>query len=108
MWENYKNSTAQRVKLLDAFMGFLVVVGGLQFAYCVVGGNYVSSFFGGGGELCIPVLFFPISFVLFSVQPYTFSMKRVFFGAQLRERRMRKGNTDTIRGLTKDPYGTAP
>lgn len=33
--------TAQRVKLLDAFMAFLVAVGVLQFAYCVVGGNYV-------------------------------------------------------------------
>lgn len=28
--------------LLDAFMGFLVLVGGVQFVYCVVGGNYVS------------------------------------------------------------------
>ncbi len=34
--------TPQRVKLIDVFMAFLVVVGGLQFAYCVVVGNYVS------------------------------------------------------------------
>lgn len=36
--------TPQRVKLIDAFMAFLVVVGGLQFVYCVVVGNYVSFF----------------------------------------------------------------
>jgi oligosaccharyltransferase complex subunit epsilon len=27
--------------LLDAFMAFLVLVGGVQFAYCVLAGNYV-------------------------------------------------------------------
>jgi len=29
------------MKLIDAFMAFLVVVGGLQFVYCVVAGSYV-------------------------------------------------------------------
>ena len=50
-------TTPQRVKLIDVFMGFLVVVGAVQFLYCVVVGNYVSwslcpfviSFFLGGG-----------------------------------------------------------
>ena len=37
--------TPQRTKLIDAFMAFLMVVGGLQFVYCVVAGNYVSSYF---------------------------------------------------------------
>lgn len=27
--------------LLDAFMAWLVVVGGIQFVYCVLAGNYV-------------------------------------------------------------------
>ena len=36
-------STPQRVKLIDVFMAFLVLVGGLQFLYCVIGGNYVSG-----------------------------------------------------------------
>jgi hypothetical protein len=31
------------VKLIDVFMAFLVVVGGLQFVYCVLVGNYVSA-----------------------------------------------------------------
>lgn len=43
---HYQNTTPQRTKLLDAFMAFLVVVGGLQFLYCVLAGNYVRfSFF---------------------------------------------------------------
>jgi len=33
------------VKLIDAFMAFLVVVGGLQFVYCVIGGNYPFNAF---------------------------------------------------------------
>lgn len=37
--------TPQRVKLIDAFMAFLVVVGVLQFVYCVLVGNYVSRGF---------------------------------------------------------------
>jgi oligosaccharyltransferase complex subunit epsilon len=43
VWGNYWDKTPQRVKLIDAFMGFLILVGALQFAYCVIGGNYVSS-----------------------------------------------------------------
>lgn len=40
-WDNYVTSTSQRTKLVDVFMGFLVVTGVLQFVYCVVAGNYV-------------------------------------------------------------------
>lgn len=43
VWHNYLNRTPQRVKLIDAFMAFLVIVGGLQFVYCVLAGNYVRS-----------------------------------------------------------------
>lgn len=42
IWKNYVNKTPQRVKLLDAFMAFLAVVGALQFVYCVIVGNFVS------------------------------------------------------------------
>jgi oligosaccharyltransferase complex subunit epsilon len=45
VWGNYLERTPQRVKLLDAFLAFLVAVGVLQFVYCVVGGNYVSIFY---------------------------------------------------------------
>lgn len=43
VWNDYVDKTPQRVKLIDAFMAFLVVVGGLQFVYCVLAGNYVSQ-----------------------------------------------------------------
>ena len=41
VWDRYVRDTPQRVKLIDVFMAFLVVVGVLQFVYCVIAGNYV-------------------------------------------------------------------
>ena len=41
IWRNYLDKTPQRTKLIDVFMAFLVVVGVLQFVYCVIAGNYV-------------------------------------------------------------------
>lgn len=43
IWQNYLDTTPQRTKLIDVFMGFLVVVGVLQFIYCVIAGNYVRT-----------------------------------------------------------------
>jgi oligosaccharyltransferase complex subunit epsilon len=40
-WNRYLDATPQRVLLIDVFMAFLVLVGGLQFLYCVIAGNYV-------------------------------------------------------------------
>ena len=42
VWNKYVDETPQRVKLLDAFLVFLIVVGVLQFLYCVIAGNFVS------------------------------------------------------------------
>ncbi|KAL0474705.1 oligosaccharyl transferase [Neurospora intermedia] len=42
---HYQDTTPQRTKLLDAFMAFLVVVGGVQFLYCVLAGNYPFNAF---------------------------------------------------------------
>lgn len=46
IWDNYTTNTPQRTLLLDIFMAFLVVVGGIQFVYCVLAGNYVSILLG--------------------------------------------------------------
>lgn len=43
VWNKYVQKTPQRVKLLDSFMVFLVVVGVLQFAYCLIVGNFVCA-----------------------------------------------------------------
>jgi len=42
IYDHYLKTTPQRTKLIDSFMAFLVVVGALQFLYCVLAGNYVS------------------------------------------------------------------
>ena len=41
--QKYVANTPSRTKLIDAFLVFLMAVGVLQFVYCVVAGNYVSS-----------------------------------------------------------------
>ncbi|OJJ47705.1 hypothetical protein ASPZODRAFT_151162 [Penicilliopsis zonata CBS 506.65] len=45
VWHQYLASTPQRTLLLDAFMFFLVLVGGVQFVYCVLAGNYPFNAF---------------------------------------------------------------
>ncbi|OCL03543.1 defender against death DAD protein [Glonium stellatum] len=45
VWDKYVQKTPQRVKLLDCFMTFLVVVGALQFLYCVIAGNFPFNAF---------------------------------------------------------------
>ncbi|XXG94461.1 hypothetical protein Hte_000718 [Hypoxylon texense] len=43
--QHYQKTTPQRTKLIDVFMAFLVLVGGLQFAYCILAGNYPFNAF---------------------------------------------------------------
>lgn len=45
IWQNYLDKTPQRTKLIDVFMSFLVVVGVLQFVYCILAGNYPFNAF---------------------------------------------------------------
>ncbi|KAH8700426.1 DAD/Ost2 [Talaromyces proteolyticus] len=45
IWYRYTAQTSQRTFLLDAFMGYLILVGGVQFVYCVVAGNYPFNAF---------------------------------------------------------------
>lgn len=44
IYQHYTKETPQRTKLIDVFLLFLVVVGALQFLYCVLAGNYVRTF----------------------------------------------------------------
>jgi DAD family len=41
IYRHYLKSTPQRTMLIDSFMAFLVVVGAIQFLYCVLAGNFV-------------------------------------------------------------------
>lgn len=45
IWDKYQEITPQRTKLVDTFLGFLVVVGVLQFIYCIIAGNYPFNAF---------------------------------------------------------------
>lgn len=45
VWTHYLKTTPQRTKLIDVFMAFLVVVGALQFLYCILAGNYPFNAF---------------------------------------------------------------
>ncbi|KAL2007744.1 hypothetical protein VTN00DRAFT_7726 [Thermoascus crustaceus] len=45
VWKRYLEQTPQRTLLLDAFMAFLVLVGVIQFVYCVLAGNYPFNAF---------------------------------------------------------------
>ncbi|KAF2217603.1 hypothetical protein CERZMDRAFT_19699, partial [Cercospora zeae-maydis SCOH1-5] len=50
IWSKYQTHTPQRVKLIDTFLGFLLIVGVLQFAYCVLAGNFpFNAFLSGFG-----------------------------------------------------------
>ncbi|KAI0512538.1 defender against death DAD protein [Xylaria bambusicola] len=45
IFQHYQKTTPQRTMLIDAFMAFLVIVGGLQFVYCILAGNYPFNAF---------------------------------------------------------------
>ncbi|PKS06596.1 hypothetical protein jhhlp_007344 [Lomentospora prolificans] len=42
---HYIKTTPQRTKLIDLFMLYLVIVGGVQFLYCAIAGNYPFNAF---------------------------------------------------------------
>lgn len=43
VWNKYVQDTPSRTILLDVFMAWLVVIGVLQFVYCILAGNYVCQ-----------------------------------------------------------------
>ncbi|KAG8428383.1 Dolichyl-diphosphooligosaccharide-protein glycosyltransferase subunit dad1 [Metarhizium acridum] len=45
IYQYYMKETPQRTKLIDVFLLFLIAVGGLQFVYCVLAGNYPFNAF---------------------------------------------------------------
>ncbi|KAH7124001.1 DAD/Ost2 [Dendryphion nanum] len=45
VWNNYVKKTPSRVKLIDSFLAFLIVVAVLQFVYCVIVGNFPFNAF---------------------------------------------------------------
>ncbi|KAK9454343.1 DAD family-domain-containing protein [Dipodascopsis uninucleata] len=51
--KSYWNDTPQRLKIVDSFLVFLVVVGVLQFVYCILVGNYPFNAFLSGFAITV-------------------------------------------------------
>jgi oligosaccharyltransferase complex subunit epsilon len=43
VWNRYIQDTPSRTFILDIFLVFLVLVGAVQFFYCILAGNYVCT-----------------------------------------------------------------
>lgn len=52
-YNDYVNSLTPRLKLVDLFLGFLVLLGALQFVYVVLVGNFPFNAFLGGFISCV-------------------------------------------------------
>ncbi|KAK9368423.1 DAD family-domain-containing protein [Lipomyces kononenkoae] len=52
-WASYIKDTPRKLKLVDTFMVFLVVVGVIQFVYCILVGNYPFNAFLSGFSITV-------------------------------------------------------
>lgn len=52
-FQDYKKTLTPRLKLIDSFLAFLVALGGLQFVYVIVIGNFPFNAFLGGFISCV-------------------------------------------------------
>ncbi|KAK9374766.1 DAD family-domain-containing protein [Lipomyces chichibuensis] len=52
-WNSYVTDTPRKLKLVDAFMVFLVAVGLIQFVYCILVGNYPFNAFLSGFSITV-------------------------------------------------------
>ncbi|KAI6128439.1 defender against death DAD protein [Pisolithus croceorrhizus] len=53
MWKSYSQNTSDRLKLVDAFLVFIMLSGIVQFAYCVLVTNFPFNAFLAGFASCI-------------------------------------------------------
>lgn len=48
LWTRYNDETQQKLKLIDAYLGYIMVTGIIQFAYCCLVGTFpFNSFLSG-------------------------------------------------------------
>lgn len=48
LWTRYSDETQQKLKLVDAYLGFIMVTGIIQFVYCCLVGTFpFNSFLSG-------------------------------------------------------------
>ena len=48
LWTHYRDETAQKLKLIDAYLGYILITGIIQFGYCCLVGTFpFNSFLAG-------------------------------------------------------------
>ena len=48
LWDGYRDGTAQRLKLIDAYLAYVMITGIVQFGYCCIVGTFpFNSFLSG-------------------------------------------------------------
>lgn len=53
LWKSYQKETAQNLKLIDAYLAFILFSGIFQFIYCVLVGTYPYNAFLSGFISCV-------------------------------------------------------
>ncbi|CAG8526518.1 19324_t:CDS:2 [Rhizophagus irregularis] len=67
LWKSYQKETAQNLKLIDAYLVFILFSGIFQFTYCVIVGTFPYNAFLSGFISCVG------SFVLAAFADFVFS-----------------------------------
>lgn len=53
LWEEYRASTPQKLKLLDAYLAYIMATGIVQFLYCCLVGTFPFNSFLSGFISCV-------------------------------------------------------
>lgn len=52
-WDDYRSKTPQRLKIVDAYLAYIMVTGIVQFAYCALVGTFPFNSFLSGFISCV-------------------------------------------------------
>ena len=53
LWQEYHANTPQRLKLVDAYLAYIMVTGIIQFLYCLLVGTFPFNSFLSGFISCV-------------------------------------------------------
>lgn len=53
LWEEYRAKTPQRLKLVDAYLAYIMATGIIQFLYCLLVGTFPFNSFLSGFISCV-------------------------------------------------------
>lgn len=52
-WDDYRSKTPQKLKIVDAYLAYIMVTGIVQFAYCALVGTFPFNSFLSGFISCV-------------------------------------------------------